>query len=95
MSRLAAFDPTRLEADSVWARVGQHHIAVCLGDGPQLGWSTLGEWRLHDLDRDGTVVANCWNDLAILQLHHGNRRMTFDEAEALVSSQPSTPGEDA
>lgn len=41
------------------------------------------------------ALASSGSVVTFLQLHHGNRRVTLDEADALFSSEPSRPGEDA
>ena len=47
-------------------------------------WHADGEWTADHLLDDGTVVARCDKHLAILHLHHGNRRVTIEEAERLL-----------
>ncbi len=46
-------------------------------------WNGGGSWDAHHLEAGGTVVASCDKHLVFLQLHHGNRRVTIDEADAL------------
>ena len=46
-------------------------------------WHTDGGWKADHLLPDGTIIAHCGKHLAILHLHHGNRRMSVEEAERL------------
>jgi hypothetical protein len=48
-------------------------------------WCADGEWAPHHLLPDGTLVATRDKHLAILHLHHGNRRVSIEEAEALLA----------
>jgi hypothetical protein len=49
--------------------------------GPPTLWHANGDWTADHLLPDGTVVALCDKHLAILHLHHGNRRVSVEEAE--------------
>ena len=51
-------------------------------------WHTDGDWSTDHLLPDGAVVARCDKHLALLHLHHGNRRVSVQEAEALSGSPP-------
>jgi hypothetical protein len=50
----------------------------------RVDWHTDGSWSAHNLLADGAVIATC-DDLAILHLHHGNRRVTIEEAESIFA----------
>lgn len=47
-------------------------------------WHADGDWYVSLLLAQGTVVAHCAGDLAMLQLHHGNRRVSLAQAAALL-----------
>ena len=49
-----------------------------------LPWHADGEWEARHLLPDGTLVATRDKHIAILHVHHGNRRVTIEEAEALL-----------
>jgi tetratricopeptide (TPR) repeat protein len=50
-------------------------------------WHADGDWAARHLLPDGTLVATCHKHLAILHLHHGNRRVTIAEAEARLTGE--------
>jgi WD40 repeat protein len=50
-----------------------------------IDWHADGDWTARHLLPDGTLVATCDKHLAILHLHHGYRRVTIEEAEALLA----------
>ncbi len=52
---------------------------------PGIPWHTDGDWATDHLLPDGTLVARCDKHLAILHLHRGNRRVSIEEAEALLA----------
>ncbi len=49
-----------------------------------IAWHSDRKWHAYPLLADGTLVSRCAKDLAFLQLHHGNRRVTLDEAGVLL-----------
>ena len=57
--------------------------------GHPIHWHADGYWTAYHLLPDGTVVARCDKHLAILHLHHGNRRVSVDEAESLTVAAQS------
>jgi len=59
------------------------------------GNPTFTSNRIAATHRCGLAITTSGRQVAFLQLHHGNRRVTLDEAEARLSSEPSRPGEDA
>jgi len=60
--------------------------------GACIHWHFDGAWSACALLLDGTAIARCHKDLAFLQLHHGDRRVTLQEAEALYTMQGSQAG---
>lgn len=48
-------------------------------------WHADGNWIADHLLPDGTLVARRDKHLAILHLHHGRRRVSIEEAEALLA----------
>jgi hypothetical protein len=61
---------------------GGTHIAF--GDDYIAAWHGDGKWSADVLLETGTLTARCANDVAFMQLHHGNRRVSLEEAEKLV-----------
>jgi len=59
-----------------------------------ISWHADGGWRARALTANGSLVATCAKHVEFLQLHHGNRRVTLDEAKALLSSSSSRPGQE-
>lgn len=51
-------------------------------------WHADGVWIADHLLSDGTIVVRSDSHLAILHLHHGNRRVDIEEAERLLSAEP-------
>jgi WD40 repeat protein len=49
-----------------------------------LPWHADGYWTACHVLPDGTLVATLDKHVAILHLHHGNRRVTIEEAEAIA-----------
>jgi WD40 repeat protein len=54
-------------------------------------WHADGAWTADHLLPDGTIIAHCGKHLAILHLHHGNRRVSIKEAESLSVAAQSAP----
>ena len=55
-------------------------------------WHGDGAWEVDTLLPSATLVSRCTKDLAFLQLHHGNRRVTLEEAEAIGLLENTGPG---
>ena len=55
-------------------------------------WHVDGTWEVPSLLAHGTLVSYCAKDLAFLQLHHGNHRVTLEEAEAIGLLENTGPG---
>jgi hypothetical protein len=51
-----------------------------------VAWHGDGHGVADHLLEDGTVVARCDRDLALLHLHHGDRRVSLAEARALAGA---------
>jgi len=52
--------------------------------GRAASWHGDGNWVVRHLLPTGTLVASCDKHLAFLQLHHGDRRVSIDEAAELL-----------
>ena len=79
---------------------GGHHscwpAAAAAAAGGTRAWQGDGAIQVHFVTKDGTVaLVENGEQAHFLKLHHGNRRVTFDEAEGLLSSASSRLAEDA
>ena len=59
---------------------------ICLAGSSSVTWQGDGEWGALALTADGTLAAFCVKDVAFLQLHLGNKRISLDEACQLLGT---------
>jgi len=69
----------------VWYAVGSPG-RTGLPESAMVAWHAGGEWTLLAAEADGSLAAFCFKDLAFLQLHHGARRITLEEATELLGT---------
>ncbi len=71
------------------------HVTVAGGPNNRvshrIAWGGDGQWRPSHLTASGTVVARDGNRLAFLNLHHGNRRVTIEEAIDILGIPSGEP----
>jgi WD40 repeat protein len=72
-------------ASAVRGREGGANLTV---DSHALRWEGEGHWDADTLLPTGTLTVRCAKDLAFLQLHHGSRRVTIDEAVQFLGEKP-------
>jgi hypothetical protein len=59
---------------------------ACACAGRSVRWYSEGHWVAEHLLPDGTIAATCGPRLTFLHIQHGNRRVSVEEAEAIVGA---------
>ena len=71
-----------------WALTAGSSVHVVLAEQHPASWHGDGYWGQTPVVVCGsTAIASCGKHLAFLQLHHGKRRVTVDEAVALLGER--------
>jgi WD40 repeat protein len=72
-----------VDRGGVWLALGRARLAIAAS------WHADGDWTADQLLPDGTIVACCDRELAVLHHFHGNRRVNLDEARSIPTFGPS------
>ena len=63
---------------------------LCFSTVATATWHEEGMWIATRLLPTGVLIVRCWDALVFLQLHHGGRHVTLDEAAAMLGIAPTS-----